>query len=572
MAGWAVPGAVQLRQVREDPVGRRVLARHPITRKALAITYLSPDLLADAEFRARFAGECARLTRLRQAGVARVYRYVDDEQGAAVIGEHINGATLRSLLRAHGAIGTEAALVVLKDMLLALAACHRVGLAHGDVKPDDVILTSAGRARLFDFGLWTADGRRRLAQSTPFYLAPEQWSGAATSRESGDVYAATVTFFECLVGAPPFYAADAAQLAAKHQGSVAPVEVLPEAMRELVLRGLAKDPGSRPDAGSLLAAVSDVAARATEPGWERRGRRELAAYLAPRSTLADIPALSRKISATRHLGYGRHVRLAAVVGGALVLAAGLSSPPLAVIPGIDIFGSGGRPPVLAFPEPDRGPVAMRVVTNGSPADRAPASAVKVRKGALVAGARPPASPITDAKVHTAPYEQTHPDTVPQRPALPEGASAESSPDRSTRACTGQLDADIHPCTTVNPEQQAPDSDESPSEVSIPIALPAPLPPLEVPVQLPAPVRLPLPVPSAAPVENPKSLPTQSKAWPEKDFRAARSSSYQVDAQVSRKTTARAGRPDVSSDSFGPPRTLSQQGPRDFRGAGKTGTR
>jgi hypothetical protein len=125
---------------------------------------------------------------------------------------------------------------------------------------------------------------------------------------------------------------------------------------------------------------------------------------------------------------------------------------------------------------------------------------------------------------------------------------------------------------VNPEQQAPDSAESPSEVSIPVALPAPLPPLEVPVQLPAPVRLPLPVLLPAPVANPKSLPTQDNAWPEKDFRAARSSSYQADAQVSRKTTARADRPDVSSHSFGPPRTLSQKGPRDFKGAGKTGTR
>ncbi|HJT04737.1 MAG TPA: protein kinase, partial [Pseudonocardiaceae bacterium] len=156
MAGWSVPGVVHLRQVREDPVGRRVVARHRITRKSLAITYLSPELLADAEFRTRFAGECAQLMRVRQAEVARVYRYLDCEDGAAVIGAHLNGATLRSLLRAHGAVGTEAALVVLKDVLRALAACHQAGVAHGDLTPDDVILTSAGRARLTGFGLWTA--------------------------------------------------------------------------------------------------------------------------------------------------------------------------------------------------------------------------------------------------------------------------------------------------------------------------------------------------------------------------------------------------------------------------------
>src|SRR5581483_6176662 len=88
MAGWSVPGVVHLRQVREDAVGRRVVARHRLTRKSLAITYLSPEVLADAEFRARFEAECARLTRIRQSGIARVYRYLACDDGVAVIGEH----------------------------------------------------------------------------------------------------------------------------------------------------------------------------------------------------------------------------------------------------------------------------------------------------------------------------------------------------------------------------------------------------------------------------------------------------------------------------------------------------
>ena len=176
MAGWSVPGVVHLRQVREDPVGRRVVARHPITRKSLAITYLSPGLLADAEFRTRFGSECAQLARVRQAEVARVYRYLDCDHGAAVIGEHLNGTTLRSLLLAQGAVGTRAALVVLKDLLRALAAGHRAGLAHGDVKPDNVILTSAGRVRLVDFGLWTADSRLRCLDPHRFTSRPSSGS------------------------------------------------------------------------------------------------------------------------------------------------------------------------------------------------------------------------------------------------------------------------------------------------------------------------------------------------------------------------------------------------------------
>jgi eukaryotic-like serine/threonine-protein kinase len=577
MAGWSVPGVVHLRQVREDPVGRRVLARHPITRKSLGITYLSPELLADAEFRARFGSECAQLAGVRQAEVARVYRYLECDHGAAVIGEHLNGTTLRSLLLAQGAVGSGAALVVLNDLLRALAACHQAGLAHGDVKPDNVILTSAGRVRLADFGLWTAGSRLRLSRSTPFYLAPEQWTGRAVSQPSGDVYAATVTFFECLVGAPPFYADDAAQLSAKHQASPAPIEVIPEPVRALVLRGHAKDPGSRPDAQSLLVAVGEVAARAVGRDWERRGRRELAVHLASRSTLADISALSRRVNGAGRVSYRRHLRLAAVMGGALALAAGLSSPPLAVIPGISIFGPGGRPPVLAFPEPDRGPVAMRVVTNGRPADRTQASATKVGTAGPLAGTRPPASSNAGANIRT---NHALLDALPRRAAQPEGATAESM-HQSSRACTGQLGHNNKPCTGENSEQPIAGSAGSPSDrsqVSIPVALPAPLSPADLPVQLPvsvqppASVQLPVPGQSLAPVQDLRTNSASDKTGSEKDFRTVKSVPSQIDSQVPRKMTVRAKRSDVGRNSSGPPRTLPQRGFGGHGGAGKMGTR
>jgi tRNA A-37 threonylcarbamoyl transferase component Bud32 len=565
MAGWSVPGVVHLRQVREDPVGRRVVARHRITRKPFAITYLSPEFLADAEFRARFASECAQLTQVRQAEVARVYRYLDGDDGAAVIGEHLNGTTLRSLLLAQGAIGTEAALVVLKGLLRALSACHQAGLAHGDVTPDDVILTPAGRVRLTGFGLWTADGRQQLSRYTPYYLAPEQWSGPAVSRASGDVYAATVTFFECLVGAPPFYAHDAVQLSAKHRASLVPVEVIPEAVRELVVAGLAKDPGSRPDASSLLAAAGEVATREAGRDWERRGRRELAAHLAPRSALMDVATLSRRIRGAGRMGY-RPVRLAAVMGGALALAAGLSSPPLAVIPGINIFGPGGRPPVLAFPEPDRGPVAMRVVTNGRPADRAQTPAAKVSTAGPVVGTRPSASSMEEA---TARADHAHLEALPQRAAQPQGVIADSTSARFTRACTGHLGDGSNPCTAqqVQPTPGSAGSPSDPSEVSIPVALPVPLLSDIQPVQLPLPVQLPVPVQQPAPVQDvrPSSVPDEAGA--RKDFHTAKDFSSHMDSQVPRKMTVRAKRADTDSARFGPPRTLSQNGFGSERGFG-----
>lgn len=565
MAGWSVPGMAQLKEVRADPVGRRFLARHHITRRLLEITYLSPELLADTEFRTRFGDEFARLARLREARVARVHRYVESDHGAAVIADHVSGTSVRALLAAQGAVGTAAALVVLKDLLLGLAACHDAGLAHGDVKPEDVILTPAGRVRLIDLGLWTSESRRLLSWSTPFYLAPELRNGPAVS-EAGDVYAATVTFFECLAGAPPFYANGVRELSAKHVSGIPPVEVVPESVRELVSRGLDKDPGSRPDARAMLALVGVVAPRAVGSDWERQGRRELVALLAGRSVLPEMPVPTRQGGGAGRR-YDKPVRLAAVMGAALVLAAGLSSPPLAVLPGISIFGSGGRPPVLAFPDPDRGAVAVRVMTNGPLADRAPGAAAKGGTAGPVAGARSQAPSIARPSIHTAPYEHAVPDGLGQGAAHPDGAAPhQSAPDASTPALPA-----------VNPVQPRPDSAGSTSDpsgsvpMSLPILLPLPMQlplPVSVPVPSPIPVKVPaqLPEPVKPPVQAFKPIPSRDKTGPRKDVHIRKDFQVQQDSPRSR-TTRRAARPDSSGASGGHSTNQPRRGHGHFTGTG-----
>jgi serine/threonine-protein kinase len=593
MVVWSVPGVLHPQEVREDLVGRRVLARHRITRKPLAITYLSPELLADSEFRTRFARDVGRLARVREARVARVHRYCECHHGAAVIGDHVSGTSLRALLLAQGAIGTEAALVVLKDLLRALAACHELGLAHGDVKPEAVILTPAGRVRLVDFGLWTSDSRRLLAQSTPFYLAPEQWSGSPVT-PAGDVYAATVTFFECLAGAPPFYADGAAELSAKHEQSTPPVDVVPEPVRELVLRGLAKGPRSRPDVRSLLAQVGEVAAREAGSGWERRGRRELTALLAGRPVLPDVSVPARRSGGA----YWRHrkpVRLAAVMGGALALAAGLASPPLAVIlPGGGIFGSGGRSPVLAFPELDRDAVPVRVVTNGQLAERALTPAVQSGTVGPLAREHPPAHSILTPTMHTVPYERAAPDALHQGATHPgsvaenqstvsHSTSGHSTPEESTPvppACALGLTSAPKTCAAATPEQPTPDSAGSsadPSRVSIPVQLPAPV---KVPVALPERVELP--------VQVLKSIPIWEKTQPDQDTHTPKGTQTQADSPGRAKkapagwqdTTTKTGEPtnwaqrssasSGSSGSFGSSGYHSEGTRQSFGHSGKTG--
>jgi serine/threonine-protein kinase len=486
--------------VHEDPAGRRVLARHRVTRRSLAVTYLSDELVSDTEFRARFAREFGRLAQVRDARVSRVHRYVEDHHGAAVIGDHVSGTSLRALLLAQGAIGIEAALAVLKDTLRGLAAYHATGLAHGDIKPECVGLTRAGCVQLVDFGLSTAHGRQLLTRSTPFYLAPEQWNGRSAT-PTGDVYAATVTFFECLIGAPPFYAGSSTELAVKHNQSSPPIDVVPPPLRELVMRGLAKHPHSRPTARSLVAHVDDVATRAVSPGWEKRGRRELARLLSNPSALPDRPTPARRAGGGGYVPR-QPVRLAAVVGGALALAAGLSSPPLAVIlPGGSIFGSDARSPVLAFPDPVHGSSPVRAVTNGRLAagasDAAPAAKAALAAKADPAGREPVASaqpnkelrptssiPVAANRQRTLEADSTRVGSLESSVHRDEDAQDEDTRDKETpsqsapaRACTPMLISKHKPCAPAETVSTTtlPASINLPASIELPARLRASMP-------------------------------------------------------------------------------------------------
>jgi serine/threonine-protein kinase len=347
MTGRSVPGFADIRKLRDDPVGRRVLARHRVSRRLVHVTYLSPEFLADAEFRCRFAADAARHMRVREDRVARLHRYVERDEWVAVVADRVAGTPLRDVLLDEGALGTDAALVVFKDALRALAAGQAAGVAHGDLKPEDLILTGAGDVRLVDFGLYTGPGRRLFARATPFYLAPELWSDSAATT-AGDLYTATATFFECLVGAPPFHAADADGLRVLHRDGLPPLDAVAGPVRQLLRAGLAKDPDQRPGPVRLITQIEETAVAVRGAGWERHGRSEL-------SRLLNQPAGPQPLPVARRGAERRQpVRLAAALGGAMALAAGLSSP---MLPNgvfrLPTGDSGGqnRPPVMAFPGP-----------------------------------------------------------------------------------------------------------------------------------------------------------------------------------------------------------------------------
>ena len=275
MQGWEVPGYTEVRTLGSGGFGDVVLARHDESGTLVAIKYLRPEVLADAEFAELFRAEARVLASLDDPNVVRLYEYVESPAGAAIVMELIDGVSLREILAQHGKTSAESALVVLQGSLLGLAAAHAGGVVHRDYKPENVLVDNAGVSKLTDFGIAARAGDRAIAAGTLAYAPPEQFGGGP-ARPAGDVYAATATFYECLVGHPPFTGTTAEMLLHQHQSEPVPLDPVPEPLRPLVIAGMAKDPAYRPvDAASFVRALREVAWPAYGRDWEERGRSHL---------------------------------------------------------------------------------------------------------------------------------------------------------------------------------------------------------------------------------------------------------------------------------------------------------
>ncbi|XVQ08688.1 serine/threonine-protein kinase [Spirillospora sp. CA-255316] len=277
MSEWSVSGFSEVRELGRGAQGRVVLARHATAGTPVAIKYLPADA-AEAD-RALFEREARMLGQVRHPNVARLYRLVMGEQGAAIIMEAVDGVPLRRILAEHGALGPEASLLVLKGSLLGLAAAHRAGVVHRDYKPANVVVRGDGLSKLIDFGVavWSGQGSRA---GTPYYMAPEQWRGDPATPAT-DVYAATCVFYECVTGRRPYDPADRVALMGQHLTGPIPVAEAPEPLRPLVARGLAKDPAQRPPgAAAFVTELDAIAAEAYGADWEHRAVRALAAATA----------------------------------------------------------------------------------------------------------------------------------------------------------------------------------------------------------------------------------------------------------------------------------------------------
>ena len=183
-------------------------------------------------------------------------------EGAYVVMEAMEGATLREVLERRGRLDLAAALAVLLPVLDALQAAHAHGVVHGDLKPDNVFLERLGgaapRVRVLDLGGVPAAAEGDAVVGSAGYLSPEQAAGEALDARS-DVFGAGLLLFELVTGRPAFPATQplAAAYAVVHRPAPRVGDVL---LQPVLDAALATSPADRfPDAAAFAGALAPLA-------------------------------------------------------------------------------------------------------------------------------------------------------------------------------------------------------------------------------------------------------------------------------------------------------------------------
>jgi serine/threonine-protein kinase len=334
--GDVVAGKYRIESViGEGGMGAVFAASHLLTGKRVALKWMLPELAADADAVQRFMREAQAAGRIDHPNVVDIYDVGEHDGSIFLVMEYLHGETLTAAAN-RGDLNASQIIQLLLPAMRGVAAAHRTGVVHRDLKPDNIFLCSGDdggyrEPKVLDFGISKVSSvgdqmnprltRTGAVMGTPYYMSPEQIRGSSEVDQRTDVYAFGVILYEALTGHVPFDA-DAYSALILEIATGTPKRLrhhrpeLPEDLERVVLKAMAREPDARyPDVESLARALEPFADGSTfrMVGPDRNSRLQRSLGTGTTPFISEAPV--------RVPGTGSGKTLALVGAGALVAVA-----------------------------------------------------------------------------------------------------------------------------------------------------------------------------------------------------------------------------------------------------------
>jgi eukaryotic-like serine/threonine-protein kinase len=321
-----------------------------VLERPVAIKLMHREIASDSDHLERFRREARAVAQLNHPHIVTVIDAGEElppdgaehpgQRAPYIVLEYVEGETLKELIRREGALEVPQAIAYAIEIARALGAAHERLIVHRDVKPQNVLISEEGGAKITDFGIarsLTEEGLTVAGRvlGTTDYVSPEQALGQAVTGQS-DLYSLGIVLYEMLTGEVPFHGDSPVAVAMRHVREAVPdvQRLRPEvsaATAAVLERAVAKEERRRyPDAAGMVADLEEVLAIEASRSGQATGE--------VTSVLQTLPGSARRRLPWRMRHPARWgaslVLVGALIAGVLLLAAGSTHRGTGVPPGV----------------------------------------------------------------------------------------------------------------------------------------------------------------------------------------------------------------------------------------------